>query len=130
MCTSRNSDGFRRHSSVMRKVDVAILAVAAALAGCTSHFAGSLVYMEPYKLDQLDCAELKKRASAAGAKRNEQEQLMDRASGTAAGSIIGNVVYGPDHSKALWEQRLYADQALRKGCDAPPPELPPPPPAQ
>ena len=114
----------------MRKVDVAILAVAAALAGCESHLVGSLMYMEPYKLDQLDCAELKKRGSTAATKRNEQEQLMDRASGTAAGSVIGNVVYGPDRSKALWEQRLYDDQAARKGCDAPPPELPPPPPPQ
>jgi hypothetical protein len=112
----------------MRKFDVAILAVAAALAGCTSQFAGSLVYMEPYKLDQLDCVELKRRASTAATKRHEQEQLMDRASGTAAGNIIGNVVYGPDHGKALWEQRLYDDQAARKGCDAPAPELPPPPP--
>ena len=110
----------------MRKVDVAILAVAAVLAGCESHLVGSLMYMEPYKLDQLDCAELKKRAATAATKRNEQEKLMDRASGTAAGNVIGNVVYGPDRSKALWEQRVYEQQVALKSCD--PPAEPPPPP--
>ena len=69
--------------------------------------------------------ELKNRAAAAAGRRNEQEKLMDRASGAAGGSIIGSVVYGPDHGKAVWEQRLYEDQIARKNCD-PPPALPPP----
>jgi hypothetical protein len=105
----------------MRTLDAAVLVVAAALAGCESHLGGSLVYMEPYKFETFDCAELKKRAAGAAARLHDQNKLMDKASESAAGSVIGNVVYGPERSKAVWEQRLYEQQAARKNCDPPAP---------
>jgi len=102
--------------------------VVTALAGCAeSRLAGSLVYMEPYGLEKFDCAELKKRYAQASEKVKAQERLMDRASGSAAGPVVNTVVYGPDYSRARWDQRLYGGEIERKNCDpAPPLALEPP----
>jgi hypothetical protein len=109
----------------MRRSNSAALIMAAALAGCAeNHLAGSLVYMAPYGYDRLDCAELKKRAAAADNRVKASQALMDRASGSAAGPLINNVVYGPDYSKARWDQRFYDQEIARRNCDAPPPEPP------
>jgi hypothetical protein len=94
----------------------------AALAGCAeSHLAGSLLYMEPYGYEKLDCDQLKKHAAAASGRVKTQQDLMDRASGSAAGPVINSVVYGPDYSKARFEQRVYEREIARRNCDPPPP---------
>jgi len=104
------------------------LLVATALCGCAeSHTASSLLYMEPYKLDDLDCTELRKRAAGAATRTQSVERLRDRANESAAGPVINSLVYGPDYSKARWEQQVYDEAIARKNCSEPPP--PPPPPA-
>jgi hypothetical protein len=106
----------------MRRLTSATLIVAATLAGCAENqFAGSLVYMAPYGYERLDCGELKKRAAAADNRVKASQSLMDRASGSAAGPIINNVVYGPDYSKARWDQRFYDQEIARRNCDPPAP---------
>ena len=106
----------------MRQLLPILVSVAAALAGCAeSQLAGSLIYMEPYGLEKLECAELKKRAAAATDRLKVQEQLMDRASGSTAGPVVNTVVYGPDYSRARWDQRLYEREIARRNCDPPPP---------
>jgi hypothetical protein len=110
----------------MRSAVPTIVLIAAVLSGCESRVAGSLLYMTPYRFDELDCAELKKRAAGAEGRLKQQEALRDRAGASAAGPVINAVVYGPDHNRALWEVRLYQDEIARKNCDAPPPEPAPP----
>ena len=116
----------------MRTTFVPALLIAAALAasavaGCgESRIAGSLLYMAPNKLDQFDCAELKKRMGGAKARLQDVERLRDKANTSAAGPVVNSVVYGPDYSKALWEYQLYEDEIARKNCDAPPPPPPGP----
>ena len=98
-----------------------IVLVAAVLAGCAeSRVAGTLLYMTPYRFEEFDCTELRKRATAAAALVKNQEELMDRAGASAAGPFVNAMVYGPDHSRAVWELRLYQDEIARKNCDAPP----------
>ena len=105
-----------------------VLACAALLSGCAeSQMAGHLLYMTPYKFEQLDCAELKKKADAATTQVKSIEQLRDKANASAAGPVVNSMVYGPDYSRARWEQRLYQDEMARKNCDAPPAPPPPPP---
>lgn len=102
-------------------VRVPALLAAAALAGCgESRVAGSLLYMTPYKFEQFDCTELRKRADGATSRLREVEQLRNKAGTSAAGPVINSMVYGPDYSKARWEHDLYQDQIARKNCDAPP----------
>lgn len=105
----------------MRNAALVIILIGIALSGCgESRLAGSLLYMTPYKYEEFDCAELKRRAAAAAGRLKEQEALMDRAGASAAGPAINAVVYGPAHSRAVWEVRLYQDEIARKNCDAPP----------
>jgi hypothetical protein len=86
---------------------------------------GHLLYMTPYKIEALECAELKKRADNATTRARELERVREKASGSAAGPVINTMVYGPDYTKARWELRLYEEQLALKNCDAP--ALPPPP---
>jgi hypothetical protein len=100
---------------------VPTLLAAAALAGCgESRVAGSLLYMTPYKFEQFDCTELRKRADGATSRLREVEQLRNKAGTSAAGPVINSMVYGPDYSKARWEHDLYQEEIARKNCDAPP----------
>jgi hypothetical protein len=114
----------------------------ACLSACESHMAGSLVYMTPYNIDRLDCDELNRRIATAAAAAKAKQDLIDRASGSVAGPAITTVVHGPEHGQALYQLRLYQEEAARKNCVAsplavlPPPggpapgnRLPPPPPA-
>jgi hypothetical protein len=105
----------------MRIAVPCVAVVAVVLTGCAeSRVAGSLLYMTPYRYEEFDCVELKKRASAAASVVKQQEELMDRAGASTAGPLINAMVYGPDHSRAVWELRLYQDEIARKNCDAPP----------
>jgi hypothetical protein len=105
----------------MRIAAPCVALIAVVLTGCAeSRVAGSLLYMTPYKFEEFDCTELKKRAAAAAARVKAQEELMDRAGASAAGPVINAMVYAPDHSRAVWELRLYQDEIARKNCDAPP----------
>src|SRR5919106_1641386 len=103
----------------MRIVVPTITLIATVLSGCAeSRVAGTLLYMTPYKFEELDCEQLKRRADAAAGRLKESERLRDRAGASMAGPVINAVVYGPDYSRAVWEVRLYQDEIARKNCDA------------
>lgn len=109
----------------MRRTFAPALFAAALLPGCAeSQLAGHLLYMTPYKVEDLDCTALKGRAANATAQVKKVEQLRDKANASAAGPVINSVVYGPDYTRARWEERLYQGEIARKNCDAPPPEHP------
>ena len=115
----------------MRKTPASLLIAAALAAGTVvgcgeSRLAGSLLYMAPYKVDQLDCVELKKRQASARTRLQEVEQLRDKANTSAAGPVINSTVYGPDYSRARWDYQLYEEKIASKNCDAPPPPPPGP----
>ena len=109
------------------RASIPTLLVAALLSGCESYVGGSLVYMTPYGIEKMDCAELSRKIATADAAARAKQTLIDRASGSTAGPVIGTVVYGPDYSKARWEQRRYEEEAERKNCDRPPVSILPPP---
>ena len=107
----------------MRSTLLSALYLAALLPGCAeSQWAGHLLYMTPYNFKKFDCKELKQKAAAATQQVTKFEQLRDKANASVAGPVVNTMVYGPDYSKARWEQRLYQDEIARKSCDAPPPE--------
>jgi hypothetical protein len=102
------------HPAMRSVLPAAILACL--LSACESHLGGSLVYMTPYNIDRLDCDELNRRIASSAAAARTQQNLIDRASGSAAGNVIGSVVYGPEHGKARYQHRLYQEEAERKNC--------------
>ena len=113
----------------MRSTILPALLAAALLMGCAENqMAGHLLYMTPYNFEKLTCDELKGKVAVATIRVKELEALRDKASTSTAGPVVNSVVYGPDYTRARWEQRLYQEEFDRKNCDAPPPQpLPPPP---
>jgi hypothetical protein len=110
---------------LMRRSAPTVLLITALLSGCAeSQLAGHLLYMTPYKIEALDCTELKKKADGATTRAKELEQVREKAAGSAAGPVINTMVYGPDYTKARWEQRLYEEEIARKSCAFPPPGTP------
>jgi hypothetical protein len=93
-----------------------VMALACLLSACESQLAGSLVYVTPYNIDRLDCEELNRRIAAAANAAKGQQDLIDRASGSATGGVIGTVVYGPQRGKAQFDLRRYEEEADRKNC--------------
>jgi hypothetical protein len=109
----------------MRRSAPTALLIAAVVSGCAeSQLGGSLLYMTPYKLEAIECKDLKTKADAATSRVKELERVREKAADSVAGPMINTMVYGPDYSKARWEQRLYQDELARKSCDAPPPPDP------
>ena len=125
----RNSGGFCRQEPAMRSTILPALLAAALLVGCAENqMAGHLLYMTPYNFEKLTCEELKGKAGAATTRVKDLEALRDKAGTSTAGPVVNSVVYGPDYTRARWEQRLYQEEFDRKNCGAPPPApLPPPP---
>jgi hypothetical protein len=112
---------------------IAILLLSSALAGCAeSQMAGSLFYLPTYHFEDKTCAELKAAITAYTAQVETQQRLREKAAGSAGGSAIGTVAYGPDYNRAKWDLQLYQEQYARKNCKDEPPPPPPgakPPPA-
>jgi len=107
----------------MRRAAPTILLITALASGCAeSQLGGHLLYMTPYKIEALECSELKKKADAATSRTKELDLLRAKAGGSTAGPVINTMVYGPDYTKARWEQRLYEEELARKSCEFPPPD--------
>src|SRR5262245_42167439 len=105
----------------MRIAAPSALLVAALVAGCAQNQAPvSAFFLTPYKLEDLTCKELKQRAADVAKRLQRSTDLRQRASASAAGPVIGTVVYGPDYQKAMFEQRAYEHELARKNCAAEP----------
>ena len=92
----------------------------ATLAGCAGGGgASSLFYFPPYQIDDLECPEINKRLADANTAPRKVATLRQRAEATAAGSVLGAIAYGPEHSKAVFDQQAYRDAAARKNCPPP-----------
>ena len=60
----------------MRRAAPTILLITALVSGCAeSQLGGHLLYMTPYKIEALECSELKKKADAATSRTKELDQL-------------------------------------------------------
>jgi hypothetical protein len=123
---SRNYDGFVRQAGAMRIAASAAL-IAFLLAGCAESRLGSVIYLQPYNIENLTCAELKTRIDAQRGTINQKAELREKAATQTGGGAIGAMVYGPDQNAARWNERQYQEEYARKNCTAPPPPAPPPP---
>jgi hypothetical protein len=100
---------------MMRMVIAALLALP--IASCAgSEMGGSLLYLEPYRLSEMSCEDLKQRAESAARRIESSERLMAKASTDPAGPLVNTMVYTPDHHKAQWEYSVYRREAARKNC--------------
>jgi len=115
----------------MRRLGPLAITATALLSGCSeTQMGGTLFYLTPYRLDQVECTELKSRATAAAVRLKQLEDLREKAGASTAGPVINGVVYGPDYSRAQYDRRIYEDEMARRNCDAAAPGQPAKPPDQ
>ena len=93
---------------------VALLALIP-LAGCGSDGAGA-IFIDPGRYTLYHCDELATRRKALIARETELRGLMERASESAAGSVIGSLAYRSEYDSVIAEQRLLQRNAAEKNC--------------
>ena len=95
-------------------LSLALLALVA-LAGCGSDGAGA-IFIDPGRYTLYHCDELATRRKALIVRETELRGLMERASESAAGSVIGSLAYRSEYDSVIAEQRLLQRNAAEKNC--------------
>ena len=85
------------------------------LAGCGSDGAGA-VFIDPGRYTLYHCDDLATRRKALIARESELRGLMERASESAAGSVIGSLAYRSEYDSVIAEQKLLQRNAAEKNC--------------
>ena len=93
---------------------LALLALVA-LAGCGSDGAGA-IFIDPGRYTLYHCDELATRRKALITRETELRGLMERASESAAGSVIGSLAYRSEYDSVIAEQKLLQRNAAEKNC--------------
>jgi hypothetical protein len=85
------------------------------LAGCGSDGAGA-VFIDPGRYTLYHCDDLATRRKVLIARESELRGLMERASESAAGSVIGSLAYRSEYDSVIAEQKLLQRHAAEKNC--------------
>jgi hypothetical protein len=85
------------------------------LAGCGSDGAGAL-FIDPGRYTLYHCDDLATRRKVLIARETELRALIERASESAAGSVIGSLAYRSEYDSVIAEQRLLQRNAAEKNC--------------
>jgi len=93
---------------------LALLALVA-LAGCGSDGAGA-IFIDPGRYTLYHCDELATRRKALITRETELRGLMERASESATGSVIGSLAYRSEYDSVIAEQKLLQRNAAEKNC--------------
>jgi hypothetical protein len=93
----------------------AIVLAALVLAGCASNDGGSLL-IDPGRYDLFKCDDLANRWKLVSGREKELRALMDRASQTGGGAVVGSLAYRTDYETVLSDERLLQRTAAVKNC--------------
>ena len=106
----------KRARAIARGVALlAILELAGALCGCAANDSGALL-IDPGRYDVYKCDDLAARWKIVSAREKELRGLMDRASQTGGGALVGSLAYRADYEAVLSEERLLQRTATAKNC--------------
>ena len=86
-----------------------------ALTGCGSDGAGA-IFIDPGRYTLYHCDELATRRKALITRETELRGLMERASESATGSVIGSLAYRSEYDSVIAEQKLLQRNAAEKNC--------------
>jgi hypothetical protein len=89
-----------------------------ALAGCTSNDSGELL-IDPGRYSIFKCDELAARWKIVSAREKELRGLMDKASQSNGGAIVGSLAYRADYDTVVSDERLLQRTAAEKNCGLP-----------
>jgi hypothetical protein len=94
------------------------IALAGALTGCTSNDSGELL-IDPGRYAIYKCDDLATRWKTVSAREKELRGLMDRASQSAGGAVVGSLSYRVDYDAVISDERLLQRTAVEKNCGLP-----------
>jgi hypothetical protein len=90
----------------------------AALAGCAANDSGALL-IDPGRYAVYKCDDLAARWKVVSAREKELRGLMDRASQTGGGAVVGSLAYRADYDAIISDARLLQRTAAEKNCGLP-----------
>jgi len=92
-------------------------AVALVLAGCGLGNGPGSFLVDPGRYEAYHCNDLVTRWKQLADREKELRGLMDRASQTGTGAVIGTITYRSDYESMLTEQKLVQREAAEKKCE-------------
>jgi hypothetical protein len=95
----------------------AAAAAALALAGCGLGNGPGSWMVDPGRYEAFHCTDLVTRWKLLSDREKELRALMDKASQSGTGAVIGAVAYRTDYETVLTEQKLVQREASEKKCE-------------
>jgi hypothetical protein len=95
----------------------AAAAAALALAGCGLGNGPGSWMVDPGRYEAFHCNDLVTRWKLLSDREKELRALMDKASQSGAGAVIGTVAYRTDYESVLTEEKLVQREAAGKNCE-------------
>jgi hypothetical protein len=92
-------------------------AAGAALAGCGLGNGPGSWLVDPGRYEVYHCNDLVTRWKQLTTRENELRALMDKASQSGTGAVIGAVAYRTDYESVLTEEKLVQREANDKKCE-------------
>ena len=92
-------------------------AVGMTLAGCGGGNGPGSWLVDPGRYEAYHCNDLVTRWKALTERERDLRALMDKASQSGAGAVIGTVAYRTDYESVLTEEKLVQRQASEKKCE-------------
>jgi hypothetical protein len=104
----------RRAWALPRGVGVLALLVCV-LSGCAGHDSGAFL-IDPGRYDLYKCDDFAARWKLVTTREKELRALMDRASQTGGGAVVGSLAYRTEYEEVLSDERLMQRTAAAKNC--------------
>ena len=95
----------------------AVAAAGLALAGCGGGNGPGSWFVDPGRYEAYHCNDLVTRWKALTDRERDLRALMDKASQSGTGAVIGAVAYRPDYEGVLTEEKLVQREANEKKCE-------------
>jgi hypothetical protein len=95
----------------------AAAAAAMALAGCGLGNGPASWLVDPGRYEAYHCNDLETRWKALSDREKDLRALMDKASQSGTGAVIGTIAYRTDYESVLTEEKLVQREANDKKCE-------------
>src|SRR5215471_4851786 len=87
-----------------------------ALTGCGMSDGAGALFVDPGRYTLYRCEDLAARRQVLATRENELRGLIEKASESAAGSVIGSLAYRSEYDSVLAEEKLLQRKASEKNC--------------
>jgi hypothetical protein len=95
---------------------VVLCAVLCGLAGCGMSDGAGALFVDPGRYTLYRCEDLVARRKVLVAREAELRGLIEKASESTGGAVIGSLAYRSEYESVLTEQRLLQRKAEEKNC--------------